>query len=478
MGSMELRADTRQAQTLSPRLQRAVQLLQMSSLDFAAIVRRKLDENPFLEGDDETDTAPAGDPGAPEGPAESSAPAADEPVSLLEDHTDDRDLWMADRHASNKPLGEGDASPMDMAACDTTLAEHLQGQLNVMPLTPRDQCLAQAIVESLDDDGYLRTPIEELAPLLPLDPPAPPEELRVALKLVQSLDPAGVAARNVGECLLLQCAHIEDASLRGLAQDILAHHLDALAARDVARLRNALGVPAARIDEAIECIRHLNPRPGWSLGSSRIDYIVPDIIVRRHRGAWAVQLNPAVIPRVRLNKVYEELFQRHRCSPQHAELGDQLQDARWTIRNVEQRFSTILDVAQAIIRKQRHFLEFGAMAMKPLVLREIAEEVGVHESTVSRVTNNKYMATPLGVFELKYFFSRPMVSASGNACSATAIRELISDIIAAESPASPLSDAEITRQLTSQGLVVARRTVTKYRQLLRIEPVDKRRRHA
>jgi len=200
------------------------------------------------------------------------------------------------------------------------------------------------------------------------------------------------------------------------------------------------------------------------------------VIVRRQRGVWSVQLNPAVVPRVRLNQVYAELFQRHR-SRQNAELGEQLQDARWTLRNVEQRFSTILDVAQAIVRRQRHFLEFGPMAMKPLVLREIADEVGVHESTVSRVTNNKHMATPLGVFELKHFFSRPLVSAAGNPCSGTAIRGLIGDIIQAEDSARPLSDAEITRQLAEQGLVVARRTVTKYRQLLRIEPVDKRRRH-
>lgn len=479
MVSMELRADTRQAQTLSPRLQRAVQLLQMSSLDFAAIVRRKLDENPFLVGEEDLDMAPTPPDGDIPEPAEpTAAEVGDGAGPLLEGQADDRDLWMADRQASSRPQGEGDTSAMDMAASDTTLAAHLQGQLNVMPLTPRDQCLAHAIVESLDDDGYLRTPLQELAQLLPLDPPAPPEELRVALKLVQSLDPVGVAARDVRECLLLQCEEIEDTGLRRLARDIVTHHLDALAARDVGRLKIALGVPAHRVDEAIDCIRHLNPRPGWCLGSSRIDYIVPDVIVRRYRGQWTAQLNPAVVPRVRLNKVYEELFQRHRCGQQHPELGDQLQDARWTIRNVEQRFSTILDVSQAIIRKQRHFLEFGAMAMKPLVLREIAQEVGVHESTVSRVTNNKYMATPLGVFELKYFFSRPMVSASGNACSATAIRELISDIITTESSANPLSDAEITRQLTAQGLVVARRTVTKYRQLLRIDPVEKRRRHA
>jgi RNA polymerase sigma-54 factor len=267
-----------------------------------------------------------------------------------------------------------------------------------------------------------------------------------------------------------------DATLRQLSQTLLQHHMDALAARDVPRLAKALQVPAAQVVQAMDAIRRLNPRPGWSFGSTRVDYIVPDVIVRRGPSGWNVQLNPAVVPRVRLNSVYEQLFQRHRCTGQ-AQLADHLQDARWTVRNVEQRFSTILDVARAIVRKQELFLEFGAMAMKPLVLREIAEEVGVHESTVSRVTNNKYMATPTGVFELKHFFSRPMLSASGSACSATAIRELIGDIIAAESDARPLSDVDIARQLGAQGLVVARRTVTKYRQLLRIAPADRRRRH-
>jgi RNA polymerase sigma-54 factor len=366
---------------------------------------------------------------------------------------------------------------MEMAASDTTLAMHLHGQLNVMPLSQRDLLLSRAIVESLDEDGYLRTPLDEIAAVLPLDPPTGVEELQIAVRLVQSLEPAGVAARSVAECLLLQCPQIEDVDLRQLAHRILQDHLQALAAHDVLGLAALLGVSAGRIEAAIERIRRLDPHPGWRLGSSRVDYVVPDVIVRRSRGRWTVQLNPAVVPRVRLNQVYADLFQRHR-SDQHGELVGHLQDARWTLRNVEQRFSTILDVAQAIVRRQRHFLEFGAMAMKPLVLREIADEVGVHESTVSRVTNNKYMATPAGVFELKYFFSRPMVSASGSACSATAIRGLIGDIIEAEDRTHPLSDAEITRQLARQGLVVARRTVTKYRQVLRIEPVDKRRRHA
>ncbi|MBO0991198.1 RNA polymerase factor sigma-54 [Delftia sp. SD018] len=520
MGSMHLRADIRQSQTLSPRLQLAVRMLQMSSLDFAAVVRSKLEDNPFLEDPQDAqdgeyelgllDGKELGEEDREGGMGRLAPEAGLSPDTAMDegfgmgigldmdrdlpgmqhppdpaDHlpgpatepADDRDLWLADMHTGARQGADGEGTAMDLAACETTLAMHLHGQLNVMAMTPRDLCMARAIVESLDDDGYLRTDLQELAGLLALSPAPDAQEMLIALRLVQSLDPAGVAARSVGECLLLQCPQIGDAHLRQLAQAMVQDHMDALAARDVPRLARALQVPPAQITQALACIRRLNPRPGWNFGSSHVDYIVPDVIVRRGQSGWNVHLNPAVVPRVRLNRVYEQLFQRHRRSGQN-QLADHLQDARWTVRNVEQRFSTILDVAQAIVRKQQLFLEFGAMAMKPLVLREIAEEVGVHESTVSRVTNNKYMATPTGVFELKHFFSRPMLSASGNACSATAIRELIGDIIAAESDARPLSDVEIARQLGAQGLVVARRTVTKYRQLLRIEPADRRRRHA
>jgi RNA polymerase sigma-54 factor len=293
---------------------------------------------------------------------------------------------------------------------------------------------------------------------------------------VQSLEPAGIGARTVSECLQLQLGAIESPEQRALAHTIVTDHLQALAARDLTGLARQLSQPRDLVDEVCGRIRRLDPRPGWRLGASQVAYVVPDVIVRKVRGQWTVQLNPAIVPKVRLNQVYAQLFQRHR-KPENAELGAHLQEARWTLRNVELRFSTILDVAEAIVRRQKNFLEYGPMAMKPLGLRQIADEVGIHESTVSRVTNNKYMATPIGVFELKHFFSRAMISANGSACSGTAIRGLIKDIIDSERPTEPLSDAEITRQLAQQGLVVARRTVTKYRQMLRIEAVDRRRHH-
>ncbi|MBL8304331.1 MAG: RNA polymerase factor sigma-54, partial [Ideonella sp.] len=306
-------------------------------------------------------------------------------------------------------------------------------------------------------------------------PAASLAEMAQALGRVQALDPAGVGARDIRECLLLQLPAIDDPALQALARSIVTDHLSLLAARDAAALARALAVPVADVQAACDRIRRLDPRPGWRHGSSRIDYVVPDVVVGRQRGVWTVRLNPAVVPRVRLNQVYADLFQRHRAA-HDGELAGHLQEARWTLRNVEQRFATILDVAQAIVKRQRHFLEYGPMAMKPLGLREIADEVGVHESTVSRVTHHKYLATPAGVFELKHFFSRAMRTANGSACSGTAIRSLVGDMIGAERADAPLSDAEITRQLASQGLVVARRTVTKYRQMLKIEAVERRRR--
>ena len=523
MAFMDLRADHRQAQTLSPRLQHAVRLLQMSSLDFATMVRDTLGKNPFLEaeegegaGDDAlpfsaADNTSSNTENNPESAAENAALgsangeidfdslegddgsrdpieadgqngsddySAESAGDASDDYGDsDRDLWQADNGLGSKRNEEGEMSALDMMAVETPLNNHLHGQLNVLQLSARDLTLARIIVESLDDDGYLRTPLAELLEVAALDPLSTLGEMQVALKRVQSLEPAGVAARSVAECLLLQIPSIACPDMRALAQTIVDKHLQVLAARDINGLARLVGETPARVEAVCDRIRRLDPRPGWRFSSSQVAYVVPDVVVKKVRGQWTVQLNPAIVPRVRLNQVYAGLFQRHRTAA-NAELAGHLQEARWTMRNVEQRFSTILDVAQAIMKRQRHFLEFGAMAMKPLGLREIADEVGIHESTVSRVTNNKYMATPIGVFELKYFFSRAMVSANGSACSGTAIRGLIKDIIEAEKPGTPLSDAEITRQLAVQGLVVARRTVTKYRQMLKIEAVDRRKRHA
>ena len=475
MNSPSLQTGQRQQHTVTPRLQHAVRLLQLSSLDFAQEVHDAMGKNPFLEVED----GPV-DPTQPvEAPNPDSAPAEGvEAVAEFESEMPyDREPWSHGSSGTRANGTESDIGALDLVAADEGLRPHLHRQINVLPLSTRDHALACTVIESLDDDGYLRTDLEELARLADLDPPVEVPEMQVALKLVQSLDPCGVGARSVCECLQLQLECIEDEKQRELARRIVTNHLDRLAQHDVNALAKSLGSAPTQIEAVCERIRHLDPRPGWRHGAPDTHYVTPDVIVRKVRGKWVATLNRAVIPRVRLNQAYASMFQEHRES-RHSELAAHLQEARWTVRNVQQRFSTILLVAEAILKRQQHFLEFGPMAMKPLGLREIAEELGLHESTVSRVTNNKYMATPAGVFELKYFFSREMSTANGGACSATAIRGVIKTMIEGEDPTQPLSDAQIARLLVRQGLKVARRTVTKYRQLLRLPPVERRRKVA
>ncbi len=477
MNSAVLQTGQRQQHTVTPRLQHAVRLLQLSSLDFAQEVHDAMGKNPFLEIED----APAEASGSPEGGgsevAERSSEASPADNGGDGDASYERESWTQAFNSPRHNGGESDISALDLVAADVGLRPHLRSQINVLPLSARDHALACLVVESLDDDGYLRTDLEELSGVSDLVPAVDIEEMQIALKRVQSLDPSGVGARNVSECLQLQLGSIEDEAQRELARRIVCDHLDRLAQHDVGALARALDSTPAAIEAACDRIRHLDPRPGWRLGASDTHFVTPDVIVKKIRGRWTATLNRAIVPRVKLNQTYASMFQAHRDA-KHGELAAHLQEARWTLRNVQQRFSTILLVAEAILKRQHHFLEFGPMAMKPLGLREIADELGLHESTVSRVTNNKYMATPAGVFELKFFFSREMSTANGGACSAIAIRGVIKGMIEAESPVEPLSDAQIARMLARQGLKVARRTVTKYRQLMKLAPVDRRRKIA
>ncbi len=471
MNTPALRLDHRQHQTLTPRLQHAVRLLQLSSLDFAHELSQLLSSNPFLE-----EEAEAGNAVPEREHAEQVFSERVDAISVadLQENAPERDSWSVTGR-SLKGVSDGEFDPMARTPAHVTLREHLLSQLRVMPLSPRDCALACTVAEALDDDGYLRVELSELAPLTGLDPLPDEDELRVALRLVQSLEPSGVGARDVRECLLLQLGAEIDPAQRSLAQRIVCEHIDQLAAHDVNGLARSLGCSARCVQAVCDAIRRLDPRPGWRHAAPQVHFVTPDVIVRKQRGAWTVELNPDVVPRLRLNRVYADLFQQHR-EDGHSQMAAHLQEARWTLRNVEQRFDTILQVARAIIHRQHRFLEYGALAMRPLCLREIAEELGLHESTVSRVTNNKYMATPQGVFELKYFFSRALSMASGGKCSATAIRGLIREMIEAEDSCAPLSDVDLASQLARQGLKVARRTVTKYRQMLRLPAVEKRRR--
>ncbi len=488
MTQTRLRQEHRQQQTLTPRLQQAVRLLQLSSLDFAQEVNQAMENNPFLEPDevDNNATAAAASAAAREPVAAPSAETpqqvtiVDAPPESPSDSEWESSAWAQyGSPGSRRSNGsETDVDYADLAAADQSLRDHLRSQVRLLPASDRDRMLMTTIVEALDEDGYLRVSMDEIKALSGLEPPPDDDELLVALRLVQSLEPDGVAARDLRECLLLQLREFQNGSrtpTHCLATQIVAECLEGVAMHDIAGVARALGSTVAEVECAVDCIRHLEPRPGWRYGASDTRFITPDLIVRKVRDEWTVMLNPDVVPRVRLNRMYADLFRSHRDS-RHSDLAAQLQEARWTVRNVEQRFSTILRVGQAIAQRQRNFLEYGELAMKPLGLREIAEELGLHESTVSRVTNNKYMATPLGVFELKFFFSRALTTANGGACSTTAIRGAIKEMIDAEDSCNPLSDAHIARILSRQGLQVARRTVTKYRQMMKVLPYEARRR--
>jgi len=488
MSTIHLARRLSQTQTLTPRLQHAVRLLQMSSLDYAQELNEAMARNPFLEPDEDGGgVLPTGDPprssalldGDRAGtvdvvPRESDAARADTACGS------DADDWprAADADAYwSRGTGavEPEATALDFAASHIGLREHLLFQANVLRLGDRDRALLCAAIESLDDDGYLRTPLDDVARLAQLDPSADAAETTTALRLLQSFEPAGVGATSLGECLQLQWRQLPmDDADRELGERILTEQLEVLARRDTIDLARRCHCDPTTVDRVCQTIRRLDPRPGLAYANEQARYITPDVIVRKARGQWAAQLNPAAVPRIRLNQCYAHLFQRHRDA-RHRELAGHLQEARWTLRNIEQRFSTILDVSNAILRRQHRFLDVGVFAMKPLMLREIADDCGLHQSTVCRVTNNKYMATPCGVFELKYFFSRAMPMRSGGACSPTAIRGLIEGLVANEPPDAPLSDVDIARLLARQGVQVARRTVTKYRQMLKLPAVERRR---
>ena len=339
-------------------------------------------------------------------------------------------------------------------------------------LSDRDRALVRFVIEALDDDGYLHQPLEELLQLLPAESEVDLDELTIALHHVHNLEPTGVGARSPQECLALQLRALPESPVRTLALEIVTRHLELLADRNFAKLRKLTGCDDDALRAAQALICSLDPHPGSRYSSAETRYVLPDVVVRKLRGRWTVSLNQEAMPRLRINRLYANLLQQNRA--QGGGLSGQLQEARWLIRNVQQRFDTILRVSQAIVDQQRQFFDHGDVAMRPLTLREIADQLELHESTVSRVTTQKYMATPRGVFELKYFFGSHVATDTGGAASSTAIRALIRQLVDAEDSKKPLSDAKIAEVLGQQGIVVARRTIAKYRESLNIPPVSLR----
>lgn len=505
---------------LTPQLQQSIRLLQLSTLELGQEVQQMLDDNPFLEvnaedgpeefGPAQSDAAPPREEveaEAPDGPAfngeatrtETVETSADEPPGVAADEppswdgdgstelVPDDGEWGGDAPAKRNNLGDDDeVDATDLARGNESLQAVLHRQALSLRLGAEDSAALRFLIESLNDDGYLEDTLESLAGGLAPDDPEQQEELvhrfTVALGLLQSLDPVGVGARSLAECLCLQLRALQadapDAELVGTALRICGQPIDLLAKRDVKRLAQLCGDSDARIRSAIGLITRLEPKPGRRFIDVERNIVVPDVLVTKTgRGAqvrFRVQLNPDVVPRLRVHDLYAGALKAHKGEG-HQALQQRLQEARWFIKNIQQRFDTILRVSTAIVERQRSFFVHGELAMRPLVLREIADELGLHESTISRVTTAKYMSTPFGTFELKYFFGSALGTETGGNASSTAVRALIRQFVAAESEKKPLSDSQISDMLKEQGIECARRTVAKYREALRIAPANLRR---
>jgi RNA polymerase sigma-54 factor len=502
--SLQLRLSQQLA--LTPQLQQSIRLLQLSTLELNQELEQILADNPMLERVDNplescVRISPSGaldHIGQADGGTQSGAPIDDGPAERVDagpeqpergsadgeggaseegfgDHGGD---WSGDGRGSRSDNDDDDREFPQVSAGGDTLRQHLLAQLAGTAASRRDRALVTLLIEELDGDGYLRISLDEVLQALPAELEIDPDELSGALRLLQSFDPTGIAARSVPESLMLQLASIPDTArpaepVMRLAGAIAQHHLELLAARDYARLKRVLRCDDDQLREAQALIQSLNPRPGGGFAGDAPAYVVPDVVVRRGRAGWQAVLNPDVMPKLRINDVYAQVLKRNRGGP-GSSLTSQLQEARWLVKNVQQRFDTIQRVAQAIVDRQRAFFTHGAVAMRPLVLREIADALGLHESTVSRVTTHKYMLTPYGTLEMKYFFGSHVATDTGGAASSTAIRALLKQLVSAEDPKTPLSDSRIAELLGEQGIVVARRTVAKYREALQIPPVAQR----
>ena len=469
--------------TLTPQLQQSIRLLQLSTVELNQEIEQLLAENPILEREDgESDAAAATAPASPEreaptGTAADEAQGGDpERNELLP--TDFAAPWRGTEDGGGDEDGERGNAAADLP----TLRDHLYSELALTNLGTRDRALVGLLIDALDDDGYLTQSLEDIAALMAAEAEVNVEELAIALRHLQNFDPAGVGARNPGECLALQIRATQEGgahagSTNALALEICEKHLKLLASRDYVRLKSLTGADDEALRAAQALIRGLNPRPGAAFARIEARYVIPDVVVRKVKGVWRASLNQEAMPRLRVNRLYAELAARPRRGGNSGggnALATQLQEARWLIKNVLQRFDTILRVSQAIVDRQRSFLEHGEVAMRPMVLREIADVLGVHESTISRVTTQKFMATPRGTYELKYFFGSHVATDTGGAASSTAIRALIKQLVAAEDSKAPLSDSRLSQILGEQGIVVARRTVAKYRESLQIPPVNQR----
>ena len=444
---------------MTPQLQQAIRLLQLPVLDLNAQIQEALEENIMLEMED-----------LPDVPQTSNETTAEVRTIQAEDN------WQSNQAQQMQDGGwNGEGRPLTDFADETgqSLREHLLWQIEIEDFTPRQAVIGEAIVDSISDDGYLSVGLDEVLNYIDDDPAVSLDEVEATLAKVQKLDPIGVGARSISECLVLQLQQLDPATPGlDLAIELANNKLDLVADRNYGELRRCLRTSEEDLHDAVALVKSCNPKPGLAVSSESAEYVIPDVFVRKVDGRWQVEISPTGVPRLSVNQQYARLL---RGSGDHAVLRTQLQEARWLIRSLEIRNETVTKVATSIVARQTEFLEHGDEAMKPMVLRDIAEEIGMHESTISRVTTNKYMHTPRGVFEFKYFFSSHLSSATGEDQSSTSVRAKIRKLIAAENPAKPLSDSKITNLLAEEGITVARRTVAKYREAMNIASSSDRR---
>ncbi len=488
--------------TMTPQLQQAIKLLQLSTLELQTEIQEALDSNPMLEAADDDgepaekiDDTPIDYAAAEEALAREAADSSDEPAPVdinsnesMPDELPVDSLWedvFSSGSANTTSSGSGnedDDNPLEArSAAPETLADLLTWQLNLTPFSDLDRAIGMAILDAIDERGYLTASLDDILMAVadPEDPYAVEmDEVEAVLHRIQQFDPPGVAARDLRECLLIQLKQLpEDVRSRSDAIALVRDYIDLLGSRDFAGIMRKLKLSEAGLKAAIALVQTLNPNPGGRIGSvSETEYITPDVIVRRKKDRWTVELNPDTAPKLRVNANYASLVRRADSSADNTYLRNHLQEARWFIKSLQSRNETLLKVSSCIVEHQRAFLELGPEAMKPMVLRDIAEEVGMHESTISRVTTQKFMHTPRGIFELKYFFSSHVSTTGGGEASSTAIRAMIKKLVAAEDARKPLSDNKIADLLLEQGIEVARRTIAKYRESLNIPPSNERKR--
>lgn len=492
--------------TMTPQLQQAIRLLQLSTLDLQAEIQEALESNPLLETSEQDDNTPANTT-AESTQNEQSQPATntnennastseqtpdteisdekllqnewneDIPTDLAVDTSWD-DVYQANSF-TNTSMGKGDGDEIDFDSRRGTtedLSSHLHWQLNLTPMSDRDMLIAEAILDAITENGMLGQPLEDITAGLRRElEELEDDEVVAVLHRVQQFDPPGIAARDVSECLHIQLMQY-DATLPEIikAKELVKSFLPLLGSRDFKTLMRKLKIKEKELQAVIAIIHGLNPRPGDIIDSSSTEYVVPDVYVKKENNRWNVQLNPEISPKIRINSDYASMVKRADTSADNTFIRDNLQEARWFLKSLQSRNETLLKVSTCIVEKQQGFLDFGPEAMKPMVLHDVAEIVGMHESTISRVTTQKYMHTPQGIFELKYFFSSHVATEAGGECSSTAIRAIIKKLVASENPRKPLSDSKMTNLLEEQGIKVARRTIAKYRESLNIPPSNER----